>query len=70
MRAEVAGVVEGGQLAQLRAVGLREQKRVAHAELRRLLVTLRFSSPITTRMNFGAPSCFAGRSGRSPVRQA
>jgi hypothetical protein len=30
-RAEVAGVVEGGQLAQLPAVGLHEQKRVAHA---------------------------------------
>ena len=30
-RAEVAGVVEGGQLAQLRAVGLHEQERVAHA---------------------------------------
>jgi hypothetical protein len=29
-RAEVAGVVEGGQLAQLPAVGLHEQKRVAH----------------------------------------
>jgi hypothetical protein len=30
-RAEVAGVVEGGQLAQLGAVGLHEQKRVGHA---------------------------------------
>jgi hypothetical protein len=30
-RAQVAGVVEGGQLAQLGAVGLHEQKRVAHA---------------------------------------
>jgi hypothetical protein len=29
-RAEVAGVVEGGQLAQLGAVGLHEQERVAH----------------------------------------
>src|SRR5947207_2903546 len=35
VRAEVAGVVEGGQLAQLGAVGLHEQKRVAHAELPR-----------------------------------
>jgi hypothetical protein len=30
-RAEVADVVEGGQLAQLGAVGLHEQKRVGHA---------------------------------------
>src|ERR687898_2413453 len=30
-RAEVAGVVEGGQLAQLGTVGLHEQERVAHA---------------------------------------
>jgi hypothetical protein len=30
-RAQVAGVVEGGQLAQLGAVGLHEQERVAHA---------------------------------------
>src|SRR5438552_13973010 len=30
-RAEVAGVVEGAQLAQLPAVGLHEQKRVADA---------------------------------------
>jgi hypothetical protein len=29
-RAEVAGVVEGGQLTQLGAVGLHEQERVAH----------------------------------------
>ena len=29
-RAEVAGVLEGGQLAQLGAVGLHEQERVAH----------------------------------------
>ena len=29
-RAEVAGVVEGGQFAQLGAVGLHEQERVAH----------------------------------------
>ena len=35
--AEVAGVLEGGQLAQLGAVGLHEQKRVAHASLLRLV---------------------------------
>src|SRR5215207_4745933 len=44
-RAEVAGVVEGGQLAQLRAVGLHEQKRVAHAELPGLLADLAAQQP-------------------------
>src|SRR5215218_3603749 len=39
-RAEVAGVVEGGQLAQLGAVGLHEQERVTHASLPRLLADL------------------------------
>jgi hypothetical protein len=44
-RAEVAGVVEGGQLAQLPAVGLHEQKRLAHAELPRLLADLSAQQP-------------------------
>src|SRR5205814_1446026 len=39
-RAEVAGVVEGGQLAQLGAVGLHEQERVTHASLAGLRVDL------------------------------
>src|SRR5512133_1899215 len=58
-RVQVAGVVEGGQLAQLGAVGLHEQERVAHSELPGLLVELSAQQPITTPMNFGAPSCFA-----------
>ena len=39
-RAEVAGIVEGGQLAQLGAVGAHEQERVAHAELAGLFADL------------------------------
>src|SRR4051812_47339841 len=38
--AEVAGVVEGSELAQLGAVGLHPQERVAHAELAGLLADL------------------------------
>src|SRR5215207_9037000 len=44
-RAEVAGVVKGGQLAQLSAVGLHEQERVAHSELPGLLVDLSAQQP-------------------------
>src|SRR5829696_2017589 len=44
-RAEVAGVVERGQFAQLGAVGLHEQERVAHTELPGLLVDLAAQQP-------------------------
>src|SRR5215203_4567362 len=43
--AELAGVVEGGQLAKLGAVGLHEQERVAHSELPGLLVDLSAQQP-------------------------
>jgi hypothetical protein len=55
----VAGVTERGQLAQLPAAGVHEQKRVAHAQLARLLAYLSAQQPITAPMNFGAPICFA-----------
>src|SRR5829696_1071716 len=44
-RAEVAGVVERGQFAQLSAVCLHEQERVAHTELPGLLVNLAAQQP-------------------------
>src|SRR6185503_19079597 len=44
-RAEAAGVVEGGQLTQLSAVGLHEQKRAADAQLARLLADLVAQQP-------------------------
>src|SRR5215203_4246139 len=44
-RAEVAGVVEAGQFAQLSAVCLHEQERVAHTELPGLLVNLAAQQP-------------------------
>src|SRR3954453_2654793 len=65
-RAEVAGVVEGAQLAQLRAVGLHEQERVAHAQLPRLLADLAAQQPHRDADESRSPELL----GESGVRRA